>query len=818
VFQSYGGGFTLADADVYNFKNLDGVISVSGGDNTLRDVKIYNFSIGTGNNSGNNVMNIAGTGRFTFESTGYGIDAEGNPVYTSSITGGYTDASGNYTAKSVNASALRLGGSAEITITALFDNLEGEAYQTYGYAIRSGNTNFTLQDSYFRNVGGGSTAFQNWQGGALYLDASSMVVHINGTTFDDVHMNKNINNAWGGAIYFAGKELYIDNSTFKNCYITTNAAETGFGQGSALYVYYGDVSVTNSTFEGNGRAPNGSYGGSVIWFRNFKSDGSFSQLRFEDNAFIGNWSTSIYGGTYNDNGSNYDVYVRGNLFMNNLSRAIELNRQGNKWPARYVEITDNVFINNRSGNGGSVWLTNNIDHSGTDADGNRIYGYVLLQNNEFYGNTSTGEGGAVYVTNTGTLPADYTGYQGNGATLTIEGDYYGSLYDESDSLVLRPVGAAYQLYDASTGTVYAVFTQNTQGEWTADAATGEYTAFSASVDLPNAKTPTAEVTFIRDADNKVVYAFYTAAMSARIEEGRLIIDESDRTTAQMVRGNLSASVGGALRTAVKGQVLIKDTTFYENQANRIVTSGNSHSLAGAIYTDTSSKLTITGSLFENNFGNMMNSWTDGGQGVTVFGGTLVTTVVTEITDTSFIGNGAHVNRYVNSSNNRSVSVYGGVIYATNELTVRDSEFLDTFIAVDCYNAAGTAHNSYVSEALGIAIEARGKTLTIEDTVFSGNDRVSLGSDKNTALLWGVIDYREDNNNTHTKVAKLRNLTFTENNFDTSMYYKLTADTEFQEGKQYYILSTRGFVEADVTAGGAVSSFTYYELAERQNAI
>lgn len=324
VFLSYGGGFTLADADVYNFKNLDGVIYVRGGDNTLRDVKIYNFSIGTGNDSGHNVMNIAGTGRFTFESTGYGIDAEGNPVYTSSITGGYTDASGNYTAKSVNASALRLGGSAEITITALFDNLEGEAYRTYGYAIRSGNTNFTLQDSYFRNVGGGSTAFQNWQGGALYLDASSMVAHINGTTFDNVHMNKNVNNAWGGAIYFAGKELYIDGSTFKNCYITTNAGETAFGQGSALYVYYGDVSVTNSTFERNGLAPSGSNGGSVIWLRNFKSDGSFSQLAFEGNTFINNYSTCIYGATYNNSASNFDVYVRGNLFMNNLGRSLEL--------------------------------------------------------------------------------------------------------------------------------------------------------------------------------------------------------------------------------------------------------------------------------------------------------------------------------------------------------------------------------------------------------------------------------------------------------------------------------------------------------------
>ena len=443
-----------------------------------------------------------------------------------------------------------------------------------GYAIRSSNTNLTLQDSYFRNVGGGSTSFNNWQGGGLYIDGTSTVVHINGTTFDNVHMNKNTSNAWGGAIFFAGKELYIDNSTFKNCYITTNAAETSFGNGSALYVYYGDVSVTNSTFEGNGHVPdpNGAYGGSVIWFRNFKSDGSFSQLRFEDNAFIGNWSTSIYGGTYNDSASNYDVYVRGNLFMNNLGRAIELNKNQNKWPARYVEITDNVFINNRSGNGGSVWLTNNIDHSGTDAEGNKVYGYVLFRDNEFYGNTSTGEGGAAYIANSGTVRADYTGYEGNGATLTIDSDYYGSLYDESDSLVLRQTGAAYQLYDAATGTVYATFTQNAQGEWTADAATGEYTAFSASVDLPNATEPTAEVTFIRDADNKVVFAFYTAAMSARIDEGRLTIDEADRTTAQMVRGNLSASVGGALRTAVKGQVLIKDTTFYENLVDRPVTS------------------------------------------------------------------------------------------------------------------------------------------------------------------------------------------------------------------------------------------------------
>lgn len=93
---------------------------------------------------------------------------------------------------------------------------------------------------------------------------------------------------YGGGLYFAGvtdagsAENVIENSTFSG-----NASLHQFGQGSALAVWQGNMTVRNSTFAFNRTSPNdapGANAGGAVWL----GGGATTKLRLDSDLFAGN--------------------------------------------------------------------------------------------------------------------------------------------------------------------------------------------------------------------------------------------------------------------------------------------------------------------------------------------------------------------------------------------------------------------------------------------------------------------------------------------------------------------------------------------------
>lgn len=269
----------------------------------------------------------------------------------------------------------------------------------------------------------------------------------------------------GGAIY-SGGNLSIDNTVFKgNSALKTvednydNGDFSGKsiyyeGQGGAIYntgeaseeiSYYPGLSVTNSTFENNKSAEGGAiYNEGTIkelkgntFINNsalyeYKSEGSHS---YDDNGITVSGS-SIHKSHGEEGGAisskNGDLNIENNTFERNTAAygGAIYNKPGTG--AGSLNIKDSKFVNNSSYNEDSDSGTLTVDdktytwnneHYGLGSGGAIVsYSDTKIENSEFSGNTTGGDGGAMYVN--GDLTVKNSTFKNNIAKANNKGTTY----------------------------------------------------------------------------------------------------------------------------------------------------------------------------------------------------------------------------------------------------------------------------------------------------------------------------------------------------------------------------------------------------------
>jgi hypothetical protein len=208
-----------------------------------------------------------------------------------------------------------------------------------------------------------------------------------------------------GAIYSDGSTLTVTNSTF-----------SGNGSGGAIFNYGGTVTVTNSTFSGNGSFGNG---GAI---------GNTGALTVTNSTFSSNSVAGGGGALYNDGGT---LTVTNSTFSGNSA-----GRAGGAIAnTGTLTVTNSTFSSNGaagnstfSGSGGAIYnsgstlTVTNSTFSGNSAGnaGNANYGGALynsgstltVTNSTFFGNNA-GSGGALY-NDGGTLTVTNSTFSSNG--------------------------------------------------------------------------------------------------------------------------------------------------------------------------------------------------------------------------------------------------------------------------------------------------------------------------------------------------------------------------------------------------------------------
>ncbi len=224
--------------------------------------------------------------------------------------------------------------------------------------------------------------------GIKFMPSGGRAVRVSGgvVTLDTIEItgNNNANNTLGAALQVDGPA----NLTIRSSSIHDNTARGGTfltpTYGGCLYLNGGDVTIESTTVSGC----KGEYGGAIALLAG---------------------TLTVQGSTFTSNvaGSGYE----GGAIFTELGTT--------------TEIRDSVFRNNSSlGNGGALELDGQTVVTGSTFDGNQaeigsllatgsggaIYAYcdvscpsLTIEDNDFHGNTATGQGGAVYFATPGAV-------------------------------------------------------------------------------------------------------------------------------------------------------------------------------------------------------------------------------------------------------------------------------------------------------------------------------------------------------------------------------------------------------------------------------
>lgn len=222
------------------------------------------------------------------------------------------------------------------------------AYSGDGGALSSNNGHVNVVNSIFTN--------NDAEYGAIAVDGGSVTVN-------RVTMSQSDAAEEGGAIW-SGINLTVVNSRFIDSYAD--------GDGGAIYVDQGIVTITGSLFEGN---DTGSEGGAI-----YLNECSVSRIL--RNTFLENYADDSGGAINDDCDNDAVVTVESNTFRRNSTEdygaAFDhdsdslLTFRGNRFTANSVS----------DGTGGAVWV-----------------GEARFYKNRFESNSATDCGGAVYVSN-----------------------------------------------------------------------------------------------------------------------------------------------------------------------------------------------------------------------------------------------------------------------------------------------------------------------------------------------------------------------------------------------------------------------------------
>jgi len=354
--------------------------------------------------------------------------------------------------------------------------IKGKMAQDGGRTTVASGATLNITDGEFKNGIAAS------HGGAIYNNGTLDIANADftGNKVD----NKSSGETHGGAIYSAGGNVTISDSTFtgNTSFLTKgDAVDYSQGHGGAIYTrgYDNSLEIFDSTFTGNktGKmggaiyvADNGSYtisgntfdgneancGGAVIINQASNYAYKASEGIFENNTFKNNKSLTGDTGALHIQGSgiaeniNTVTFKGTHEFTDNTAAkeggALVVHYQGAV--VNFDENGTNTFTGNSAGTrGGAIYnasttinLANATFTDNSAADGGAIYngyydnsqpaGVVTVKNSTFTGNSASGKGGAIYNSGELTLEGNNV-FSGNTAaegndiynvgTLTING-------------------------------------------------------------------------------------------------------------------------------------------------------------------------------------------------------------------------------------------------------------------------------------------------------------------------------------------------------------------------------------------------------------
>ena len=400
-------------------------------------------------------------------------------------------------------------------------------------------------------------------GGAIFITSGGTAEFNGAVTFDG---NRAVDN--GGAIYVRGR--FTDNNS--SLIFRSNHA------GTTIYT----TTTTDPTSTG---LPTTGFGGAMYFDSAISTESNFGQTEFHSNTAPLGGAIYVNRGTVNFNntalfgtsGGN-ESYIGGALYLNggntnfnssvSFDKNIALDHGGAIYTVQNgtetLNFTSSVtFSNNIAnydsgnlGNGGAVWwgldvttvFSSTFNVSGTGSGvtftGNKIQGTGTTPSSE-------GNGGAIYIANSGTLTIDTNiDYQFSGNTAWNKG---GVIYTETANVTFSGV------------TISAQNTATNVGGGLVASATGLIRFENSIVTLQQAYAGGA------------VYA-------TNIE----IVESSDFT-----KNSSTTAGGGAVYASPGGKLTITNSTFAGN---------NAQTTGGAIFADAST-ITITEAYFQNNSAN-----------------------------------------------------------------------------------------------------------------------------------------------------------------------------------------------------------------------
>ncbi|MBE6489629.1 MAG: hypothetical protein E7Z83_02090 [Methanobrevibacter sp.] len=381
-----GNGYTI-DA-----KNRSRLFYILGDNVTIKNIRFINGNSTTEGGAiyaNSTLLTIIGS---TFENN---LAQTGGVVYGNSTDIIISDCSfKNNELKDFSGSEITEGGvictrTGTVSISnARFEN--NTAY--YGGVIHTDTGRITIRDSYFEN-----NKALLYGGGVTHTEAN---VSVSNSDFINNYAER-----YGGSIFVYGDgELYIEDSTFKNC--------TSNHYGGAISAATETV-IINSSFTDSFATD---HGGSIA---------SWGNLTVSDSNFTGS-TADVGGAIFNYAESNSSISIIRSNFINNTQRT-----NGVLYITNNIIVRDSNFINNHATDGttgaiechknitviGSTFINNTAKRSWGDSAGGAItnYGESLHVEDCLFENNSATRGGAV-ATYTGTATVDNSRFINNSAT------------------------------------------------------------------------------------------------------------------------------------------------------------------------------------------------------------------------------------------------------------------------------------------------------------------------------------------------------------------------------------------------------------------
>ncbi len=263
-----------------------------------------------------------------------------------------------------------------------------------GVRINGSDVALNITDSYFeRNTAG-------FEGGALHTESSAYTITISGSAF----LSNTAPTDDGGAINLEGRTVItITNSLFQGN--VAGAPNSGLDDGGAINFDSSNQTafIQNSAFIGNWSADDGG----ALSMENFTQTVTIS-----NSLFLSNTAADVGGAIYNEDSPNVLNIMQSELSGNTarIGGAV-----GSMFTLTLIVEQSTIAANQAYTTGGGVALTQTVGQSA-----------FLLQESQVYSNSTSGDGGGVFVRGilqvfTSTISGNTAG--GTGGGIAMEGGF-----------------------------------------------------------------------------------------------------------------------------------------------------------------------------------------------------------------------------------------------------------------------------------------------------------------------------------------------------------------------------------------------------------